>query len=88
MSASKQLQTSSVDGLPYIAEAHILNQVGVQVASLVDLLQQRIHHEIEIGVLEATLLALGQRRPNSQCDHDIVGVLLGAAVVLAELRRL
>ena len=56
-----------------IAHADILDQVGVQVASLVDLLQQAVHHEIEVGILEATLFALQYRyykQDVAWVDHD------------------
>jgi hypothetical protein len=49
-------------GLSYIAQADIFDQVGVEVASCFDFLQQREHHIVNICVLEATLLAFRQGR--------------------------
>jgi hypothetical protein len=62
----------------YIAHANILNEVGVNLGLLDDLLQQLVDYEIQICVLEATFLSLRQRCPNSQSNHNIVRILGGA----------
>ena len=59
-----------------IAHADVLHEVGVQIASLVHLLQQAVHHEVEVCILEAALLALGERRSHGQGNDNVVGVLL------------
>lgn len=62
----------------HIAHADILDEIGVNLGFLNDLLQQRVYHVVKIGVLETTLLSLGQRRPDSESDDNIIGVLCSA----------
>ena len=64
----------------HISHANILNQVRVEVAPPVDLLQKAVDHEVQIGVLETALLSFRQRRPDGQGDNNIVGILLRAGV--------
>lgn len=66
-------------GLAYVTKANVLDQRGIQGRSLLDLLQQGVDHVLEGGVLEATLLCLGQWRPDSQGDDYVVGIF-GSAV--------
>ena len=65
-------------GLTHVSEDNILDQVGVQVGLGYDLLQERVEDIIELSVLETALEALGHGRAQSKCDHDIIGILLGA----------
>lgn len=64
--------------MKYIAEADIFNQVWVEAASLVDLLQQAVDYVVEICVFEAALVTLGKRCADGQGNDNIVGVLLCA----------
>lgn len=61
-----------------ISEADVLDQRGVDLALLDELLQQGVDDVVEVGVLEAALLALGEWRSQSECDDDVVGILLCA----------
>jgi len=64
-----------IRGYTHISERNVLNEGGVQVAAEADLLQQGIHHVLEAGVLEATLLGLAEGRANGERDDDVVGIL-------------
>lgn len=65
--------------MSYIPKTDILHQRRIYVTPLLDLLQQCVDHVLEAGVLEATLLGLGQGRSDGQGDDDIVGILGGSA---------
>lgn len=64
----------------HIAKADILNQRGVDLGLGQGLLEQSVHHIVQLGVLEAALASLGQGRAQGQSDNDIIGVLLGALI--------
>jgi hypothetical protein len=70
-------------GIPYIAQAEIFNELGVEIASLDYLLDEGVYDKIEVGVLEATLVALGQRCSDGKSDDNIVWVLLSAVSSLS-----
>ncbi len=72
--------TLLVGGKSYIAHGDVFNQFGVEVASLVDLLQQAVDQVVEVGVLEAALVAFREGRSDSEGDDHIVGILLCAVV--------
>lgn len=63
-----------------IAEADILNQRGVNLGLGQGLLEQSVHHVVQLGVLETALASLGQGSAQGQSDNDIIGVLLGAVI--------
>jgi hypothetical protein len=60
----------------HIADADVLDEGRVQLAALVDLLQELEEDTIELSVLEATLACLGQGSTDGESDDNIVGVLL------------
>lgn len=62
----------------YIAQADVLYHLWVEPALADDLLEDLEDEAIERSVLEATLLGLGQRGPDGECDDNVVGVLGGA----------
>lgn len=62
----------------HVAEGNVLDEGRVEVAPLPHLLEQGVDHVLEAGVLEAALPRLGQRRPDGECDDDVVGILRGA----------
>lgn len=59
----------------HVSEADILNQAGVDVAALLDLLEEGVDEVLEAGVLEAALLGLGEGRADGKSDDDVVSVL-------------
>lgn len=59
----------------YISEADVLDESRVQAGALSNLLQERVHHVLEAGVLEASLAGPCERRSNRQGDDDVIGVL-------------
>lgn len=62
----------------YISESNILNQSWVNLGTSKNLLEKGVDNVIQRGVLESTLLGLGQWSTDSKSDDDIVSVLGGA----------
>ena len=62
----------------YITEAHIFYHLRIDIRSLKDLLQERVHDIIQGRILHTTFEPLGQRRSYGQCYDHIVSVLLGS----------
>jgi hypothetical protein len=60
----------------HVSYADVLDEGRVQVAALVDLLQELVEDAIELSVLEATLACLGQWSTDGEGDNDVIGVLL------------
>jgi hypothetical protein len=70
-------------GRAYISQAEIFNELGVEIASLDYLFDQRVHDKVEVSVLEATLVALSQRCSDGESDDNVIGVLLSAVSLLS-----
>jgi hypothetical protein len=67
---------------PYISQADILHQGGVEAGFLDDLLEDFEDEAVERGVFEASLAGFGERRADGEGDDDVVGVLCGAGIGL------
>lgn len=67
-----------VGGGTYVAQADILDQGRVNLGLGKNILQQRVEHEVHLGILETALEGLGQRGSQGEGDDNIIGVLLGA----------
>jgi hypothetical protein len=67
--------------MAHVAQADVLDEGGVHVHALDDLLEHLDDEAVDGRVLEAALAALGQGRPDRERDDDIIGVLLGAVLV-------
>ena len=64
----------------YISQANVLDKGRVEIAALVDLLEELVDNAVKRGVLEATLARLGEGGAHGEGDDDVVGVLLLAGV--------
>lgn len=69
----------------YVAQADIFDESWVEVATFVHLLQQLDNNAIKTGILEATLSGFGERRTDSESDHNIISILCGALVKVSNL---
>lgn len=68
-----------------VTEAHILDERWVDLGLGQGLLQQSVHHVVQLGVLEAAFARLGQRSAQGEGDDDIIGVLLSAVSFVVSL---
>lgn len=83
--------THANSGQAYVAQANILNHVGVDLRFLEDFFQQSVDQVVQIRVLKAALLAFGQRRSDGKGDNNIVRVLGGSSqryFVSGEVQRM
>ena len=66
------------DGVIYISETDIFNLGGVELATLNSLFDDCVDNVIERCILHSTLEAFAEWRPDRECDHDIVCILLSS----------
>lgn len=62
-------------GVSYVTEADILDERGVDVAALLNLLEEGVDEVFEAGVLETALAGLCEGSSDGKSDDNIVGVL-------------
>jgi hypothetical protein len=62
----------------YVAQADVLNNCRVCIHSLDDLGEELHHDAIDSGVLETTLIALGEGSTDGKSDDNVIGMLLSA----------
>lgn len=74
----RKIICSLAGGETYIAEADVLDHLGVDSTLTDNLFENFEDNAIEMCVLETALLSLGQRGTGGQGDDDIIGVLRGA----------
>jgi hypothetical protein len=73
--------------MAYISKADVLYKGRVQLRLSNDLLHQLVDNAIQRSILEATLAGLCQRRPDRECDNNVIRVLRRAAKSMLALAR-
>jgi hypothetical protein len=71
----------------HIAQAHVLDELRVNVGALDDFLEQLDDDAVQRCVFEASFLALCQWRADGECDDDVVSVFGLSVMYISVLVR-
>lgn len=68
--------------ITYVTDNNIVDLLRLHCCLSQNLLQESVENVVELAVLETTLESLSKGCTESQCDNDIIGLLLAAILQL------